>query len=325
MPSEVKAQDTTSLASIKTVNEAATQSRTLLAEMQDAAQEAGTTLNGIYQDAANAQAAADTAQSSAESATASAEMAITQLSIVENVVGVLDLISKNGQYDLTQDTSVVPDKWYFTRQGEGTDQNPYVYTVVSNPTGDPSQEGWYELTGIDEAIQNYVSSHLIVDNSGLWLQKEGVDSRLQLHPSEGLLIHGSNGKILGKYGETAQIGDAEGFHIKMGVWYAKTEDTTVDPNKTYYILVGDNYEVVESPVTADIGNYYEQKTPELGFYEGENKVAYITNQQLYITQSVVLQQMDVGSPFSAGGLGQWSWKIHANVNGENNLYLKWLG
>lgn len=65
----------------------------------------------------------------------------------------------------------------------------------------------------------------------------------------------------------------------------------------------------------------------LGFYQGTDQepVAYISNNQLYISQSVVLQQMDVGSP--TDGLGQWSWKVHENglTPNQNNLCLKWIG
>ena len=66
---------------------------------------------------------------------------------------------------------------------------------------------------------------------------------------------------------------------------------------------------------------------QLGFYQaGESDpIAYIKYNQLYITQSVVLQQMDIGTSKLNNGDGQWSWKIHKNVNGENNLYLKWMG
>ena len=291
------------------------------------AERAKETADAVEEIATNAQQSADNAYESAESAKASADTAIRQLSIVEDVVGVLDLISKKGQYELTQNTEVVPDKWYFTREGEGTAQSPYVYSVVSNPQGNPSEEGWYELTGVDEAIRNYVSSHLVIDDNGLWLQKDGVNSRLQLHPSEGLLIHGSNGKVIGKYGKSAQIGDSDGFHIKIGIWYEKTKDLDIVQDKDYYVLVDDAYILVENPVVSDLFKYYEQKKPELGFYEGTNKVAYITNQQLYITQSVVLQQMDLGTPVNKGGLGQWSWKVHANheTPPRNNLNLKWIG
>lgn len=66
---------------------------------------------------------------------------------------------------------------------------------------------------------------------------------------------------------------------------------------------------------------------ELGFYQGAQRVAYINNNQLYITQSVVLQQMDLGTKVNDGGLGQWSWKVHANgaTPRRNNLNLKWIG
>ena len=98
------------------------------------------------------------------------------------------------------------------------------------------------------------------------------------------MLYGPDGSVIGKYGNTAQIGDSAGFHIEM--------DGT-----------------------------------ELGFYQADRKVAYISNNQLYITQSVVLQQMDLGIPVANGGLGQWSWKVHANglTPNRNNLNLKWIG
>lgn len=274
MSVEVRAQNTISMTSVKAIKDATDQSAQMLATMEQYAEDAGTTLTGIYQDAEDAKTNAGIAQQSAETA-------VTQLSIVENVVGVLDLVSKNGTYDLTQDTEVVPDKWYFTRSGTSPD---YVYTVVNNPSGDPNAQGWYELTGIDEAIQNYVSSQLVVDGSGLWLKTAGMQTKVLLSATDGVVLYGTDGKVVGKYGATAQIGDSAGFHIEM--------DGT-----------------------------------ELGFYQGTRKVAYISNNQLYITQSVVLQQMDLGIPVNSGGLGQWSWKIHPNgqTPSRNNLNLKWIG
>lgn len=220
---------------------------------------------------------ASIAQASADSAVSSANVALDHLGIVENVVGVLDLISNHGDYQLTQDAEVVPNKWYFTRSGTSPD---YVYTVVQNPSGDPSSQGWYEIIGIDEAIQNYISSQLVVDSEGLWLKTAGMDTKVLLSATDGVVLYGTNGEVVGKYGSVAQIGDSTSFHIEMD-------------------------------------------GSELGFYDGTNKVAYISNQQLYITQSVVLQQMDLGLP-APRGLGQWSWRVH-EVNGQNNLYLKWNG
>lgn len=368
MSVEVKAQNTISMTSVKAIADATEQSKQLLETMEQYAEDAGTSLTGIYADA-------ESAKTSAESATQSADIAFKQLSIVENVVGVLDLISKHGNYQVTTDTEVVPDKWYFTRSGtapnyvytvvsnptsiqyvltsdvaidpsktyytrsgSGTEEDPYIYTPVENP--DVSEIGtyyeciYYELTGIKEAIQNYVSSQLVVDTDGLWLKTAGMQTKVLLSSTDGVVLYGTGGEIVGKYGATAQIGDAGGFHINMGVWYKPTEDDSIVPNKDYYTRSGIDpnytYTKVDNPVVADIGTYYEQMPAELGFYEKSKKVAYINNDQLYITKTVVLQQMQLGTPIAQGGvdaLGQWSWKVHPNKQTprRNNLNLKWNG
>ena len=193
------------------------------------------------------------------------------------MVGVLDLLSTNATYQLTADTEIQPGKWYFTRSGTSPD---YVYTVVNTPDVDDIGT-YYEMVSIDSAVQNYVTSKLTVTSQGLWIQEPTMQTRILLSATDGVVLYGPNGTVIGKYGSTAQIGDAAGFHIEM--------DGT-----------------------------------ELGFYQATRKVAYISNNQLYITQSVVLQQMDLGIMVADGGLGQWSWKVHANGDNppRNNLNLK---
>lgn len=157
----------------------------------------------------------ETAGAAAEQAKQSADTAFKQLGFVENIVGVLELVSKNGVYEPTQDPEVLPDKWYFTRSGTDPD---YVYAVVNNPTGDPSAKGWYELTSINEAIQNYVSSHLVLMPDGLWLQASENESKIHISTaqgSEGVIIYGSGNKALASYGSKAIIGDIDNFHIEI--------------------------------------------------------------------------------------------------------------
>lgn len=252
-----------------------------------AAQNAVTSAGNALTAAQNAEASASSARDSADEAkiqagTANvyASSALDQLSIVQNVVGVLDLLSTNADYQLTSDTEVVAGKWYFTRSGTSPD---YVYTVVANPVA-ADIGSYYEIVSIDEAVQNYVTSRLSVTADGLWIQEPSMQSKILLSADDGVVLYGTDGTVVGKYGSTAQIGDAAGFHIEM--------DGT-----------------------------------ELGFYQAQKKVAYISNNQLYITQSVVLQQMDLGIPVNDGGLGQWSWKVHANGANpsRNNLNLKWIG
>ena len=159
----------------------------------------------------------------------------------------------------------------------------YAYSVVTNPV-DADLGTYYEITSIDQAVESYVTSRLAVTSDGLWVQDPGMATKILLSSTDGVVLYGPNGSIIGKYGSTAQIGDAASFHIEM--------DGT-----------------------------------ELGFYQADRKVAYISNQQLYITQSVVLQQMDLGITVNDGGLGQWSWKVHPNgaTPSRNNLNLKWIG
>ena len=275
----------TAMENAEIANRAATAAQADAGDALIAAQTAATQASNASTAAQNAQSSADAAQASADEASlqsstanAYANAALDQLNIVQDVVGVLDLLSTNATYSLTTDTEVVPGKWYFTRSGTSPD---YVYTVVTNPV-DADIATYYELTDIDAAVKSYVTSRLTVTADGLWIQEPSMQSKILLSSTDGVVLYGPSGTIIGKYGSTAQIGDAASFHIEM--------DGT-----------------------------------ELGFYQADRKVAYVSNQQLYITQSVVLQQMDLGTPINDGGLGQWSWKVHANTNGQNNLNLKWIG
>lgn len=323
-----------SMAAEQAANDAFTAKRAATSAQADAGDALIAAGNAVTQ-AGNAANAAAAAQSSADAAQASADAAalqsstanayansaLDQLGIVQSVVGVLDLLSTNATYQRTTDTEIVPGKWYFTydgtsysvvtnptaiqyeltsdvtidpdktyytRSGSGTEEDPYVYTPVENP--DVSEIGtyyeciYYEMVDIDAAVQDYVTSRLVVTGDGLWVQDPSMQTKVLLSGDDGVILYGPDGTIIGKYGATAQIGDAAGFHIEM--------DGT-----------------------------------ELGFYQADRKVAYISNNQLYITQSVVLQQMDLGIPVNDGGLGQWSWKVHANgeTPSRNNLNLKWIG
>ena len=121
MSVEVKAQNSISLTSVKAIKDATDQSAQLLATMEQYAEDAGTTLTGIYQDA-------EDAKTSAETAIQSAETALTQLSVVEDVVGTVSWIAQHGYYELSEDTTVSDIKTYYT----------VTATAIPSPTGNPS-------------------------------------------------------------------------------------------------------------------------------------------------------------------------------------------
>lgn len=153
---------------------------------------------------------------------------------------------------------------------------------------DPLVLGYYEVIDFASTMQDYIVSHLSLDSLGLHISGEDYSNRIDISQNDGVIIYKDN-KQVAQYGESTIIGDPADFHIE---------------------------------VTA---NYKNTNKPRLSFYrDNENEVAYISEDKLYITKSVVLEQMDLGEQIPNGGLGQWSWKIH-EINEKNNLYLKWLG
>lgn len=239
---------------------------------QNAAEEAERDASRAHDAADAAQQSAASAQSAATEANASANNALSQLSIVEDVVGTLNWITQHGEYALTQDAEVIEGKWYFIRSGSGTTEDPYVYTIVTNPESDPSTAGYYELDSVNEAVSNYISAHVALTDAGLWLQADTTGSKVLISPENGVIIYGSSGQVIATYGESATIGDEHGFHVS---------------------------------ITGE----------ELGFYEGDTRVAFINNNTLHITQSVVLTEMQLGE-------NKWVWKIDPN---DDYIYLKWIG
>ena len=183
------------------------------------------------------------AKSSADSAIESAKTAIFQLSTIEDVVGTLEWLTKHGEFSLTEDTTPVEDKTYYsaiydyfltedtevdaqktyyTRSGAGTDEDPYLYTEVESPIqsdlniyyertlvgyepimvadDDPSELGLFELTHLNEAVSNYISSHLALTDSGLWLSSDSDSQYRILLASDGLYLYGPSG-VISSFGE----------------------------------------------------------------------------------------------------------------------------
>lgn len=126
------------------------------------------------------------------------------------------------EYVLTEDTTVVQNKPYYTRSGSGTEQDPYVYTRVENPTGNPQSQGYYEntgwsyfeLTGIDETLQNYISDHIVYAGGVLSLQNGSTRVSLSTDANAGLTFYNA-GTQVAQYGSSATIGDPNGYHIVL--------------------------------------------------------------------------------------------------------------
>lgn len=201
MSVEVKAQNDTALASVKAIYEAANQANTLLSQMEDAAEAADTTLLDIYADAEEAMASATSAQNSANTAQYA-------LSEIEQVVDAVNWISQHGTYVLTQDTEPIQGKYYFEYQGGA-------YISVTPAEGDdPHDLGLYELDSVDASISNYVASHITLDNNGLVIQTDGVNSKVRIGGS-GVLLTNGQGETIATFSSAVTLGNATGTHIKL--------------------------------------------------------------------------------------------------------------
>ena len=208
--------------------------------------------------------------------------------------------------------------------------NPSGQNILMNTDGISIRNGLLPMMTLDNdsldfnVINTTAGTYTNVASFGSTTTIGGASSRIVLS-EEDIIVYGENGQ-LAKYGASAIIGDENDFHITVtSNYYASIFNPTGNPSaQGWYELDGNEYVLTEDTTVAT-GKTYYRREPRLSFYRNaENEVDYISGKKLYITQSVVLQQMDVGMPTSEGGLGQWSWKVH-EVNDMNNLYLKWLG
>lgn len=276
-------------------------------EINAYAEVAGKTVTQILQDGETAGEKAQEASRSAQRAYDAANASLTQLGMVEDVVGALNWISSHATYQKSNDTAVIQNKFYFTLNGTavenpvGSPSNKGYYELVDNiyelsedsevdatktyytvvavsatPTQSPSSEGLYEVRDLSEGVSQYIASHLALDESGLHVVNGS--SRIDLSPSGGIDIW-SNSKKIAHYGSDAQLGDTNGYHID-----------------------------IQSGTNA-----------RLSFKNNDTEIAYMSKDMLYIPRAVVVDSMQVGDESEGGA---WRWVIDPS---SRSLTLSWIG
>lgn len=152
---------------------------------------------------------------------------------------------ETGTYSLTEDVSIDEEKTYYTRSsfiyyvaatGSVIDPLATYYTVVAvaaspSPTVNPHELGYYEIDSYDKTVQNYISTHLSLDEGGLHLTDGNINNRVDISTAEGVVIWNA-GKKIAQYGSDTIIGDEKGYYIKISptrLSFLKYTDPTHDP------------------------------------------------------------------------------------------------
>lgn len=119
------------------------------------------------------------------------------LALAEDVVGTLAWITAHSS--VTDDTTPQSGKNYYIKNPDDS------FVIVTDTTGkNPHAEGWYE---IDEALQNYILSHLALTNDGLYVMKDNSEWKV-LIKNDGIdIIDGTGGvtKIVSSYGSNIRL------------------------------------------------------------------------------------------------------------------------
>lgn len=230
-------------------------------------EEAGETFADITQIAQDAKDAADDAETAANEAKASAynaneyaARALGHLGTVESVAETLAWITEHGTMTLTQDIEPDPTHVYFVLDANGDYHvgNSY-YSIVIEPDAD-DMASYYELT-IDESLQNYVGTHLVLDEEGLWVLPSSSGHRVlistgtgSLYTTPGTYIIDPNGAIVARMGEFTTIGNALSSYTSIRPDYLGMYDSgglryTLFGNGIYSGAV--RYSTYSGRVTAD--------------------------------------------------------------------------
>lgn len=189
------------------------------------------------QDAERANAAANRAEvdagrayTAAEAATTYANNALAGLGTLESVIDTVNWFAEHKK--ASADISVNPSKTYYIYDAStGT-----LSAVTPEGTENPSQEGWYEL---DEAISNYVASHVAQTDDGLYVVNFADGWKVLVSSGSGDYTAGIF--LIDPTGGIAQATTANGITFNEGKpFYIGDEDAFIVFDGNGHIRIGGN-------------------------------------------------------------------------------------
>lgn len=214
---------------------------------QDEAERARVAADTAQDEAERAHTAADTAQghaeeakSQAQTATKYANGALDQLSVVQDVVGVLSWASEHGSFTRTQDTTVQDGKVYFTYDSQTGDYTPVVIPQES------ALSTYYELT-VNEAMQSFIMAHLAVTARGLWVLPNGINTG-SVTPAQGETVDDARARLGAEYkvllaNDGMHVYDGTGVEVSLfgeNIRFNATRPQYIGNNNAYIVFNPEN-------------------------------------------------------------------------------------
>ena len=149
--------------------------------------------------------------------------------VVSDIENYYEYNSETGTYFLTQDIEIDETKSYYTRSDSyvytavnvagSIDPMQTYYTVVATAqivtkTTNPHNSYYYEIMSYDKTVQNYISTHLSLDESGLHLTDGNLMNRMDISAINGVEMW-IGGKKVAQYGTSTTIGPTNSYHMEI--------------------------------------------------------------------------------------------------------------
>lgn len=241
---------------------------------------------------------ATAAKKGAADASSYANTALGQLADLESVFKTLEWVQAHGQYDLTEDTVAQDGKWYFEYDGNE-------YAVVA-PVPNPYLQGFYELVNDDYVL----SSDTSLVEGKTYYSRSGSGTEEDPYIYTEIDRPKANPALFGLY-ELTKVDEAITEYISAhltlvgnSLWLQATEDDakiqiSTDGITLWKLVNNTNTAIAQYKDDVIIGvetdTHIKLEDGELGFYDGENKVAYISGENLYISKSEITSSLRIGS------------------------------
>lgn len=225
----------------------------------------------------------------------------------------------------SKDEEVDTNKEYFEKVGGD-------YIKINSPTGVPKDQGYYEKEIIPYKYIWYKDGQEIGTHGdkidGHYLTEYGHSYRVTYSFDDGAVEGGTSTQYI-EVDPSKYITAINSRGIQIHPEDTSSNNSIELDGNGLKILDSNNIPIAKyaaNGVQIGIDKSFNLRidAEELGFYDRDVKVAYLNNKTLYITQSVVVDEMKVGikeiSPESKRE--EWSWKYDSS---DRSLYLKWIG